>query len=168
MEEWLGVQLAQRGFDAVRSQYERGCQPKVLAAATEYFERLTGGQYRNLWAPLGRRVLCVDDEHGQTRQIEQLSGGAREQLFLAVRLATIDHFRERGVELPMVLDDVLVNFDENRTDSAIATLMESARRGQQILFFTCHRHLADRFAGQGSNVINLPDLTAPREDRLAG
>lgn len=168
VNDWLGVQLAGRGFDAVRERFERSQQPRVLSAASEYFQRLTRGQYRNLWTPLGRRVLCVDDEQGNTRQIEQLSGGTREQLFLAVRLAAVDHFREQGVELPMVLDDILVNFDEGRTESAIETLQEAARRGQQILFFTCHRHLADRFAGKGSKVMNLPDLAAAREERRAG
>eukprot|EP00913_Durusdinium_trenchii_P023315 g21893.t1 len=168
MEEWFGIQLAERGFDAVRTEYERGRQPKVLAAAGRYFEQLTEGQYRNLWTPLGRRTLCIDDDRGRTRMVDQLSGGTREQLFLALRLATIDHLREQGVELPMVLDDVFVNFDENRTGSAIRTLSEYARRGQQVLFFTCHRHIADRFAEQGGSLINLPELAARQQERLAG
>src|SRR5208282_2214919 len=61
-EEWLGLALARQALDRVRSKFERTCQPAVLASASRYLERLTRGRYRNIWTPLGRRELHIDDE----------------------------------------------------------------------------------------------------------
>jgi uncharacterized protein YhaN len=100
--------------------------------------------------------------------VEQLSNGTREQLFLAIRLAMVREFRSRGIELPMVLDDVIVNFDQLRTEAAIETLTEFAAEGQQILLFTCHLHLAHLFETRGIDPIWLPGHEPAVEERRAG
>ena len=97
---------------------------KILAA-------LTRGRYSNVWTPLGERELRIDDEHGGTLKVEQLSGGTREQLFLAVRMAMIRELSQKGLELPMILDDVLVNFDQLRTEAAVDTLLEFSEENRQ-------------------------------------
>ena len=56
----------------------------------------------------------------------------------------------------MVLDDVVVNFDQLRTEAAVRTLLEFAEQGQQIMMFTCHLHLAHLFENQGVEPIWLP------------
>ena len=100
--------------------------------------------------------------------VEQLSGGTREQLFLAVRLAVVGEFTRQGIELPMILDDILVNFDQLRTETAVETLLEFAAEGQQILFFTCHLHLAHLFESRGIEPTWLPGHNPPIEERRAG
>jgi uncharacterized protein YhaN len=167
-EEWLGLAAARSALDRVRSKFERSCQPAVLAAASRYLERLTRGRYRNIWTPLGRRELHIDDERGQTLTVEQLSGGTREQLFLSVRMAAVRELAQKGVELPMVFDDVLVNFDQLRTEAAVETLLEFAEQGQQVLFFTCHLHLAHMFEARGVAPIWLPGHNLPQQERRAG
>jgi uncharacterized protein YhaN len=167
-EEWLGLAAARSALDRVRSKFERTCQPAVLASASRYLERLTRGRYRNIWTPLGRRELHIDDERGQTLTVAQLSGGTREQLFLSVRMAAVRELAQRGVELPMVFDDVLVNFDQLRTEAAVETLLEFAEQSQQVLFFTCHLHLAHMFEAQGIAPIWLPGHNLPQQERRAG
>ncbi|MCH8829421.1 MAG: hypothetical protein IID45_07580 [Planctomycetes bacterium] len=169
-ERWLGAELAERTLEAVRSRYERNCQPQTLSVASRYFQRLTDGRYGNIWTPLGERRLCVDDENNRTFQIGQLSGGTREQLFLAVRLAIVEQFRSRGIELPLILDDVLANFDERRVQCTLETLREAGEmgQGQQILLFTCHGHLARLGESMGIPVTPLPEFEHRRSERLAG
>jgi uncharacterized protein YhaN len=167
-EEWLGLALARQALDRVRSKFERNCQPAALASASHYLERLTRGRYRNIWTPLGQRELRIDDERGQTLTVEQLSGGTREQLFLAVRMATVRQLAQQGIELPMVFDDVLVNFDQLRTEAAVETLLEFAEQNQQVLFFTCHLHLAHMFEARGVEPIWLPGHNLPHQERRAG
>jgi uncharacterized protein YhaN len=172
-EEWLGLALAREALDRVRSNFERNSQPATLAAASRYLERLTRGRYRNIWTPLGQRELRVDDERGQTLTVDKLSGGTREQLFLAVRMATVRQLAQRGIELPMVFDDVLVNFDQLRTEAAVETLLEFAEQNQQVLFFTCHLHLAHLFEARGIEPIWLPSQgvsqqNLPQQERRAG
>jgi uncharacterized protein YhaN len=162
---WTASRLAGSAIDRVRRRFERHCQPDTLKAASDYLERLTCGKYRNVWAPLGEKHLVIDDDAGSSFKVEHLSSGTREQLFLAVRMATIRELSEQGMELPMVLDDVLVNFDQTRTEAAVETLLDFADEGQQVLFFTCHQHLAQMFEDRNSQPVWLPTRHALVEGR---
>ena len=57
--------------------------------------------------------------------------------------------------MPVVLDDVLVNFDAERTGLAITAICEFAEMGHQVLFFTCHDHVNELFADLGINSRTL-------------
>jgi len=167
-QRWQGLQQAAGVVGKIKRKYERTCQPAILAATGEFLKPLTGGRFHNVWTPLGERNLLVDDEQGRTYSLDELSGGTREQLLLATRLAVVSDLSRRGVQLPIVLDDVLVNFDESRTNAAVDTLLQMANADQQMLFFTCHRHLAERFAERGVETIELPEHHAALEERRAG
>jgi|GEM_PF-297631 len=159
-EKWFTSELSTVGLSQLRSEYERTCQPETLTIASEYLRQLTNGKYRNIWTPLGEQFPKIDDQQGHTLTVNELSSGTREQLFLAIRLAMVERFRNRGVELPMILDDVLVNFDQERTIAAIETLNAIAEKGQQILFFTCHLHLTRLFEDHGGSPVWLPDTNS--------
>ena len=167
-ERLLAVALAERAAERARAGFERDHQPPVLAAASETLAQLTRGRYVRVWAPPGERTLRVDDQHGRTLAVDQLSGGTREQLFLAVRMGLVRHAAQRGVHLPLILDDVLVNFDQHRTEAALETLREFAAEGRQVLFFTCHLHLAQSAEAHGNEPIWLPGHHSPAPQRLAG
>ncbi|MCY2968196.1 MAG: hypothetical protein NT069_31955 [Planctomycetota bacterium] len=140
-----------------------------MAAASVYLKRLTCERYQRVWTPLTERRLIVEDHEGNSHPVEALSRGAREQLYLAVRLAVIDRLAATGVELPLLLDDVFVNFDQPRTEAAIDLLLEFASRGRQLVFVTCHQHLVQMFRERGVEPTWLPGLAGDsRPDRLAG
>lgn len=164
-DRWAAARLAGGAIDRVRRRFERHCQPDTLKSASGYLERLTCGKYTNVWAPLGEKHLVIDDDAGGSFKVEHLSSGTREQLFLAVRMATIRELSEQGMELPMVLDDVLVNFDQTRTEAAVETLLDFADEGQQVLFFTCHQHLAQMFEDRNCQPVWLPTRHALVEGR---
>ena len=145
----------------------------MLAAAIPFLRKLTLGKYNHLWTPLGRKHLYVDDDSGESRPAEKLSGGTREQMFLAIRLAMVKAFANNGVELPMVLDDVTVNFDQERSEAAVETLLDFTREGQQLLVFTSHMHYAQMFQRREVEPVWLPARHAvlsgeKSEERLAG
>jgi hypothetical protein len=104
---------------------------------------------------LGEHALRVDDQDGRTMPVELLSSGTREQLFLALRLAMISAYAKKGVRLPVILDDVLVNFDHERAAAAARVLCEFAGAEHQILVFTCHEHIAQAFRRLGVDVRPL-------------
>jgi hypothetical protein len=144
-------------LSAVRDYYEREHQPQALRDASVYLQRLTGGRYKRVWTPLGQHCLMVDDVQGASLSVELLSSGTREQLFLALRLALVAAYARRGVVLPLVLDDVLVNFDVIRAKAAAMVLRDFARQGCQVLVFTCHEHIAKLFKSIKADVRQLPD-----------
>lgn len=169
--EWCAVETATQSLDEMRHEYERTHQPSALAAASKFLARLTRGRYVNVWSPLDERKLLVDDDRGTSVPVEALSRGTREQLFLAVRLAVVQDLAEKGISLPMMLDDVIVNFDQQRAESAVELLLDFANQNRQVLFFTCHLHLAQMFQGRGVEPIWLPahgSQNAETEHRMAG
>lgn len=166
-EAWLADEWTASTIDGIRARYERVCQPGILAAASRHFARLTEGRYRTLWTPLHHRSLRVDDVTGTTWRLDQLSGSTRERLLLAIRLALVEDFSRRGIELPLLLDDVLLTLDPSQAAVAANELIEFSRRGHQVLFFTCHPHLATLFTSSGCPNIRLTQY-AENVERLAG
>ncbi len=114
VRRWQVLAAACRILDVIRDTYQRDRQPETLQEASGYLDRLTQGRYRRVWTPLGEHALRVDDAEGRQLPVEALSRGTREQLFLSLRLALASSYARRGAPLPLVLDDVLVNFDDER------------------------------------------------------
>ena len=168
---WFAASLAEDAIQDVAAQFEQANQPEMLAAAIPFLQKLTLGKYHHLWTPLGRKQLFVDDDKNESRPAERLSGGTREQLFLSIRLAMVKAFAKNNVDLPMVLDDVTVNFDQDRSDAAVETLLDFTSDGQQLLVFTSHLHYAQLFEKRGVKPIYLPSRhpsSGSVEERRAG
>jgi uncharacterized protein YhaN len=167
VSRWQTLAVAEHLIQSVKEQYERDRQPEVLQEASRYLERLTEGRYRRAWTPLGEPTLRVDDDQGRSLPIELLSTGAREQLFLALRLALAARYARQGKSLPLVLDDVLVNFDARRARAAAAMIVDFAAAGCQLLLFTCHEHIADMFRMLECDVRQLP-VSSNGEPKVVG
>jgi exonuclease SbcC len=74
-----------------------------------------------------------------------MSEGTRDQLYLALRLAALDIRRSAEVDLPVVLDDVLMTSDEERSGAMLEALADFGR-ANQVIVFTHHRHIAEMAA----------------------
>ncbi len=156
IERWRVLTTCGAALESVRAVFERDRQPEVLREASTYLAELTGGRYRRIWTTLGGRALSVDDADGNALAVNVLSRGTREQIFLSLRLALVSAYARRGIRLPVVMDDVLVNFDVTRCKAAARVLSEFARSGHQLLVFTCHEHLARLFHDAQVEVRTLP------------
>lgn len=159
-DRWQTLGMTSLMLKKVRHDYEQNRQPETLQEASQYLERLSEGNYRRVWTPLDEERLLVDDPHGNTLTIELLSRGTREQLFLALRLALASWFGRHGIHLPLVMDDLLVNFDNRRAKAAASLLRDYARDGHQLIVFTCHEHIVKLFKSMKVPVRELPDRLA--------
>jgi uncharacterized protein YhaN len=153
---WQVLAVAGQLLESIRASYETDRQPETLQEASGYFSQMTQGRYRRVWTPVGERILRVEDAEGHWLPVEVLSRGAREQLFLSLRLSLAAHFARRGAPLPLIFDDVLVNFDMERAKAAAQVLRDFAAQGHQMLVFTCHEHIAKLFRGLKAPVNELP------------
>jgi uncharacterized protein YhaN len=110
----------------------------VVQTAERLFEEWTDGRYRRIIAPLGRPIEGAERKDGVQVAIPSLSRGTSEQLYLALRFGLVQHFVETSKEpLPVVMDDILVNFDQDRAARAARSIEELAKTCQ-IIYFTCH------------------------------
>ncbi len=150
-------------LERIREDYEQHRQPETLQEASGYLAQLTNGRYTRIWTPLAHDILFVDQaDHpsGGARQplpVNVLSRGTREQLFVSLRLALVATYARRGIHLPMILDDVFVNFDAGRTKAACAVLRDFARQGHQLLVFTCHEHVWRMFKDLKVDARRIPN-----------
>ena len=117
VHRWRVLSVATRVLELVREIYETQRQPQTLQDASRYFAALTEGQYVRIWTPLTDMSLRVDLATGESLPLDVLSSGTREAVFLSLRLALVADFSRRGIVLPLILDDVLVNFDRLRAET---------------------------------------------------
>lgn len=161
VEDWAGYATAVALFDQAKQVYEEQRQPDVLRRASRFFSEMTRGRYARVVAPLGETRLEVEERKGGKRKRpEVLSRGTREQLYLAMRLALASVYGDEALSLPLVADDILVNFDDERAAATAALLGSYAREESQVLAFTCHTRLAEVFADEAPDAA-LVELPAP-------
>lgn len=142
-------------LERARARFEKDAQPRVVQAASALFAGLTGDRYVRAFLPAERPgELWVNAADGQERAAAQLSRGTREQLYLAFRLAVIEDFARTRGPLPIVVDDILVNFDEQRTRNTLKVFARLAA-GHQFIAFTHNQALRDAFAEHGANVVEV-------------
>ena len=115
-------------LERIRDEYEQHRQPETLREASKYMTQLTSGKYTRIWTPLAHDILFVDTPEGQSLPVQVLSRGTREQLFVSLRLALVSAYARRGIHLPMILDDVFVNYDAGRTRTASRCCANSPSR----------------------------------------
>ena len=135
--------LAYAVLKGLIERYREANQAPILKRAGEIFSRITLGAYARLKTEetdKGQVILVAVAADGEEKRVEQLSDGTRDQLYLALRLATYERLNEAGRALPLILDDILVNCDDPRAEATLGVLAEVAHDAQ-ILFFTHHDHM---------------------------
>jgi uncharacterized protein YhaN len=120
-------------------------QGPILMRAKELFAELTDGAYAGLRADVNERgetILIAEDALRGSLDIEALSDGTVDALYLALRLAVVQEHNARREPMPFVADDLLLNLDNKRAQAALRTLAAIAA-SSQVLLFTHHAHMVD-------------------------
>lgn len=150
VEQYVRLELAREVLLRCVEDYRRDNQAPVLTRAEKLFTALTGGRFTALVtetdARTGNAVLKAlragtasrDDGVG----VEAMSEGTRDQLYLALRLATLERYADAERTMPLILDDIAMTFDDGRTGALLRVLDGVADRFQVVLF-THHEHLGD-------------------------
>ena len=155
--DWARFTLARELLEEARRKFERERQPGVVRHAQEFFADITEGRYQQVYAPLGEQTITVTDADGATKQPSELSRGTREQLFLSLRFGLIRELGQRTEPLPVIVDEVLVNFDPERALRAAVSFAKLSQTNQ-VLVFTCHPTVVELFRAATSEAgIEAPD-----------
>ena len=75
----------------------------------------------------GEQVLEGVRPDGRTVLPGGMSEGACDQLYLALRLASLENWLDRNEPLPLIVDDILVSFDNARAAATLQVLAELSR-----------------------------------------
>jgi uncharacterized protein YhaN len=154
----IASEVLHRAIEAFREKH----QGPVLSRASELFSRLTLGDHTGLTTGFGdddRPVLVAIRDNREQVSVEGLSDGTRDQLYLALRLAAIEHHVESVAPCPVIFDDILINSDDARALAALEVIGDLAQH-TQVLFFTHHRRLAEFGIKTGAHLIELDSAAA--------
>jgi len=139
-EQWAVITLCRALLDETRRVYETERQPEVLRQASSFFNVMTENRYLRVIAPLDGGEIQVERADGTRLAPAMLSRGTAEQLYLSMRLALVREYANHVDPLPVVFDDIFVNFDPDRSRTTFRALRELCST-HQVLLFTCHPHL---------------------------
>ena len=143
VDRFAPLVLAQTLLKRSVERFEKEHQPAMLADVGKLLSRMTAGRYIGIRRRLDEAgTMQVEQPNGILKTPEQLSTGTREQLYLAIRLAYVQHYCRDSEPLPLIMDDILVNFDEQRAKNTLEVLFDLPN-DIQVLFLTCHEHMAD-------------------------
>lgn len=149
VQQYLRLRLASVVLREGIERYRKKNEGPVLARASELFRRLTLGSFDGLridFDDKGEQVLAGIRPGGETLLPTAMSDGTSDQLYLALRLASLEAWLQRNEPMPLVIDDVLVGFDNVRATATLEILAELSRH-TQVIFFTHHAHLVELAQG---------------------
>ena len=139
LEDWATQVVISHCMERAQESYEEESQPKMLELASQYIKQLTNGIYTfDMWGL--QDGLALLNERGDRLSMSHWSSGLADQVYLALRLALAKVFSFQVDALPIILDDILVRFDEDRQKSALELLAELGKH-QQIWLFTCQQQV---------------------------
>jgi len=148
VQELAILRMASAALITGIEKYRQENEDPILKRASEMFRKLTLERYQAIEIDIeesGKHILVGRrNENGAPVRItlEKMSDGTRDQFFLALRLASIEQWNTSHDPMPLIVDDILVHFDDQR---AAATLQQFAELSSktQVIFFTHHQHLVD-------------------------
>ncbi|MBN2481141.1 MAG: AAA family ATPase [Bacteroidales bacterium] len=152
--EWITGKIALKILSEAKETYEREKQPAVIKNSGTYFSKITSGRYNRIKISLGEKDITVFDSREALKKIDQLSRGTREQLLISLRLGFIEEYETKAEPLPVIVDEVLVNFDPVRARKA-AGIFQEFGENRQILVFTCHPSTPEYFNRTKINLLIL-------------
>ena len=138
--------IAEENMQGAVDDISRSFGPILNEKTAGIFNRLTGGRYDKVMVDKEYSIQAKQKD-GVYHEWKFLSSGTTDQAYLALRLAMTELITEGGERLPLMLDDILLQYDEKRMKYALDFLEEYAKDAQ-ILFFTCKKT-------SGENVIEL-------------
>jgi uncharacterized protein YhaN len=144
--QWLRARFAARLLEDAKDRFAERHRDPLLPLIAGYFSQLTEGAFSGVEIDQdhAEQPLLIARRRGGARLgVEALSTGTRDQLYLALRLATLERRAAATEPLPLVVDDILVQFDDRRSRATLAALAAFATH-TQVLLFTHHRYVMEQ------------------------
>ena len=159
VDDYTKIKLAGHILKGEIERYREEHQDPVLRVASRYFANMTIGSFSGLRTDIndkGEPVLVGVRPDDSRLTVEGMSSGTRDQHYLALRLATLEWRLEAGEPMPFIVDDILINFDDERSGATLKALANLAEKNQVILF-THHSGVveeASKISAKGSILIH--------------
>jgi uncharacterized protein YhaN len=160
-ERYIQVKLAAKILQQEIERYREAHQDPVLKRASACFRELTLNSFAGLHTDVddhGEPVLVGVRPDERRLTVDKMSSGTRDQLYLALRIASLEWRLETSEPMPFIIDDILINFDDARSAATLKVLADLSKKNQVILF-THHRQIVEQArALESTGTIQIHEL----------
>jgi len=156
-DTYASLNIALEVLTEASLEIRRDIGPRLNSRMSSIISRITGGRYSDLRADDKLRLNVINPDSGEVTSSLVLSGGTIDQIYLALRMAAAEIITEGQETVPLFLDEVLSQYDDDRGRDTLDFLNEMASN-RQVVLFTCKKREADiarEIAGDNLNLINL-------------
>ncbi len=136
---YSAIEMAQAALSKAGAALQRRFAPKISKRTQQLFQGMTADRYKKVVMAEDMRLSIAAEDEDTLRDAQRRSDGTVDQLYLALRLAVAG---ELTPDAPVVLDDALVRFDDDRLAAAMKILAEEAKE-KQVILFTCQNREKD-------------------------
>jgi len=160
VERYLKVYTGARLLRWSIDKYRESKQGPMLQVASRIFAGLTLGSFERLGVDYDSaepKLIAKRADGSTPLDIEDMSDGTRDQLYLALRLAALETHLNEAHAMPFIADDLFINYDDERSKAGFSALRDLST-STQVLFLTHHTHLLPSIRevfGADVNVIHM-------------
>lgn len=153
--EYDSLALALDVLRSANTTLQNRFSPELGRRAAEIFADMTGSPWSHILLDREFRLSAEAGSDPTRRSVQLLSSGTADQLYLAVRLAICEMVLPAEQNAPLILDDALLTFDDERLHKTLDYLVRLGEQ-RQILLFSCQSREADYLTGRsGVHILNL-------------
>jgi len=151
-QHYSAISLAIETLEDAYKQLRERFSPQLNSETAKIFASLTSNRYNRVIITREFEAMAQDPGNAGLRRALELSRGTMDQLYLAMRLAICRIILPLSRNLPLILDDALITFDDDRMSAALEWLYDESKE-RQVLLFTCHKRESDYLRGRpGVNI----------------
>ncbi|MBQ9737610.1 MAG: AAA family ATPase [Clostridia bacterium] len=152
------INIAREIMDEAILDANKGLGSQLSKRVGDYLNELSGGKYTDVLVPRDLNIETRLESGAPYHEWKYLSGGAIDRTYLALRLAITDIIAKNNQPLPLFFDDILTQYDDDACKNALLFLkkyLEGSGSVSQIMFFTCHSHIAEAVKNIFSDVNEI-------------
>lgn len=153
--EYDALTLALDALHSANTTLQNRFSPELGRRTAEIFFQMTGSGWSSIQLDREFHLSAGQGDDPARRSVQLLSAGTADQLYLATRLAVCEMVLPPEQNAPLILDDALITFDDERLRKTLDYLARLGER-RQILLFTCQNREAAYLSGRpGVHIISL-------------
>lgn len=145
VERYVRLRMSSVVLSREIERYRSENQDPLIRRASRIFSDLTLQSFLKLETDFNEKdepVIVGIRPSGERIGVQGMSDGTRDQLYLALRVASLEKYLDANEPMPFIVDDILIRFDDERAMAALNILADLSKK-TQVLFLTHHARLAE-------------------------
>lgn len=153
----FSLKTALEVLEEANNEIKKGFAPILNNNVSKIVKSITDCRYEELKVDENFVLRTTDPYLKDIVPISVLSGGTVDQMYLALRIALVQTIEKKTEKLPLIMDEILSQYDDARSLDTISLLKEISKE-RQIVFFTCKSREIEMAKFVCNNNINIIEL----------